>query len=150
MASTRKDRQCAGTTHSSSGVDGYLLPHKGAHTGLTVKARSTDTVTPFAEQLAASLNEEMESPKVNLWMELLGAYPVNTSCGQTHTQVWEWIPPLEEIEKRLEKVLVLSNKSFPRSVAVRQVAMQIRNWALKHGKHKAIELAIEHFGGNGG
>ena len=106
-------------------------------------------MTPTAEQPAVSYHEGMVSPRVSRWMGLLGASPVDTLCGQTHIQGWEWIPPLETIEKRLEKVLVLSNKSFPRSVAVRQVAMKIRNWALRHGKRKAAELAAEHFGGNG-
>jgi hypothetical protein len=128
----------------------YLLScPQDAHTGSMAKVDVTENAIPIVERLAVLLQEEMESQRVSLWMGLLEAYPVNTSSGQIHTQVYEWIPPIEEIEKRLEKVLVLSNKSFPRFVAVRQVAMQIRNWALKHGKQKAVELAAEHFGGTG-
>ena len=145
----RKDRQCADTIRSFSEADRSPLPHRGVHTGLMAMENGTDTVTRSVEQPAVSLSERMENQKENLWMELLGASPVNTLCGQTHIQGWEWIPPLETIEKRLEKVLVLSNKSFSRSVAIRQVAMKVRNWALRHGKQRAAKLAAEHFGGAG-
>jgi hypothetical protein len=113
------------------------------------KAGGTDTVIRTVVLPAVSYHERMGSPMVNLWMELLEVYPVDISSGQTPTQVSEWIPPLETIEKRLEKVLVLSNKSFPRSVALRQVTTKIRNWALRYGKDRAVKLAIERFGGIG-
>jgi hypothetical protein len=150
VASTRKDRRPVGTSRNSMVMDCPPPCQQGVPTGLTAKVGAMGIATPFVERLAVLLKEEMESPKVKGWTELLEAYPVNTSCGQKHTQVHEWIPPIEEIEKRLERVLVLSNKSFPRAVAVRQVAMRVRNWALRYGKRKAIEMILIHLGGDCG
>lgn len=145
----KKGQPCAGIIPSPLVEDRPPIHHQGVPTGLTGKVNDMASVTPSVGQPAALLREPEESRKENSWMALLGAYPVNILSGQTHIHAFEWIPPVEEIEKRLEKVLVLSNKSFPRSVAVRQVAMKLRNWALKHGKQKAAELALEHFGGTG-
>jgi hypothetical protein len=114
------------------------------------RPRGTVIVTPIVERPAASFHEKMGSQKANLWMELLEVSPADTSSGPTPTQTFEVIPSMETIEKRVEKVLVLSNRSFPRSVAVRQVAARLRHWALRHGKQKAAELAVLHFGGTCG
>lgn len=149
MESTKKDQPCAGTTPSSSEPVGYPIPHRGALTGSMPRVGGTVIVTPIVGRPAASFHEKMGSQRVNPWMKLLEVSPAGTSSGPTPTQTFEVIPSMEMIEKRVEGVLVLSNKSFPRSVAVKQVASRLRHWALRHGKQKAAELAAQHFGGAG-
>ena len=75
------------------------------------------------------------------WIELLEGFP---SAGQGSIQ-GEHIPSLDQIKKRLEKCLVLSNAQHPREGAVQAVAMLVRKTALKHGKEAAAVVLDELF-----
>jgi len=49
------------------------------------------------------------------------------------------IPPLWVIEKEIDESLTLSNWCWPRSVAVKGIALALRRWALEVGLEKAAE-----------
>ena len=75
------------------------------------------------------------------WIELLEGFP---SAGQGPIQ-GEHIPSLDQIKKRLEESLVLSNAQHPREGAVQAVAMLVRKTAMQHGKEAAAAVLDELF-----
>jgi hypothetical protein len=78
---------------------------------------------------------------VDSWIGLLEGFP---SAGQGPIQ-GEHIPSLDQIKKRLEESLVLSNVQYPREGAVQAVAMLIRSTAMKYGKEAAAAVLDELF-----
>ena len=78
---------------------------------------------------------------VDSWIGLLEGFP---SAGQGPIQ-GEHIPSLDQIKKRLDKCLDLTNKQHPREGAVQAVALLVRETALKYGKEAAAEVLDELF-----
>lgn len=69
--------------------------------------------------------------------------PASTSSIETSIQLCpvtgKPIPSLSEIEKTIEKNLILSNWRWPRSIAVKGIALVLRRWAVEEGLERAAE-----------
>jgi len=56
------------------------------------------------------------------------------------------IPPLEKIEEKIEKGLILSNWRWPKSVAIKGIALVLQKWAVEVGLERAAKRADMLFG----
>jgi hypothetical protein len=58
---------------------------------------------------------------------------LSTTQGSTRNKRGEVVPPLKKIEEKINKSLRLWNWPWPRSIAVKGIALALRRWALEDG-----------------
>jgi hypothetical protein len=126
------DRKCAGNTPSET-----RTRQKAARTRTTRKAKGKGSATPTAKPPVVSSHEKVENPEVLLCPRSLEESLASTSSTSSITQrcpvSGKKIPSLVEIEKKIDKSLTLWNWHWPRSIAVKGIALLLRRWAEEEG-----------------
>ena len=96
--------------------------------------------TLSARLRAAVYRAIRENPLVRVFRKSPEVSLASTLSTQTVTQVsrtGEIVPPLSEIEKKIDRDLRLWNWPWPRSTAVRGISLVLRKWALEDGLEAA-------------
>jgi len=135
VASTTKDQRRAGGTQS-------LGPTSPPHAPTTSPEESDgESVLPSAVLPAACSQERGVSQEESLCQRSLVGSHASTSSTLTAVQrcpvTGKPIPPLEVIEKSLNRDLILSSWCWPRNVVVKGMAQALRKWACEVGLEKA-------------
>lgn len=144
MRFTTKDQKCARDTQNGDRICLTNAPS----TSPTMSGRVPATQT--VKLVVAHSPDTKESPQDQLCPRSLEDSPANTSstlkpillCPVTGKP----IPSLKKIEETIEKSLTLSNWRWPRSIAVKGIALALQKWALEVGLEKAAKRCDILFG----
>ena len=138
--STTRGRNSAGSTQS-----GTPTSRNSALSTSGTRESAKGLVTPSATQPVAGshvLEENLEGLPCRRSQEVL---PASTSSGSKSTLPTaevlhtKKVPPLSQIEKVINQKLTLSNWPWPRSVAVKGIALTLQRWAKKYGVEEAAK-----------
>lgn len=104
-----------------------------------------ERATLSARRVAAWRPDTKESQQHRLCQKSPVVYRASTSSTPKHILVCPVtgrpIPPLKEIEERIERSLTLLNWRWPRSIAVKGIALALQKWAVEVGLEKAARRA---------
>lgn len=138
VKSMRDDQTCANGIRS-----GTPTSQKGAPSGSMQKGSGTENAIQSAKRPVADSPDTKGSPQRQLCRRSLEASPASTSSTSKSIQrcpvTNQVIPSLKKIEETIEENLVLSNWHWPRSIAVKGIALALRRWALEVGLERAAE-----------
>ncbi len=137
MGYTKKDRKCARDTQN---------PGRTCLTNALSTSRmerGTVVATRIAKQAAVCSQDIKESRRPLLCpksqevshVNILSTPPPIRLCPVTGLP----IPSLAEIEKKIDKNLILSNWHWPRSIAIKGIALALSRWAEEVGLEKAAQ-----------
>ena len=134
----KKDRRCVNVTQNRDHTS------RSSAASTSQMELEKESATQTARQAAACCRGIKESLQLPQCRRLLEDSPVSTSSTQESTQrcpvTGRPIPPLEEVAKKIEESLILSNRFWPRWIVVEGIAQALRNWALKVGIERAAKM----------
>lgn len=135
MEFTKKGRRRASGTLNRD----HTSPNNAVSTSLTESGEVS--VTPIAKPPAACSPDTKGSLRDQPCQKSLVVSRVSTSSTPTTILVCpvtgKPIPSLEKIEKTIDQSLTLLNWRWPRSIAVKGIALALRSWAEEVGLEKA-------------
>lgn len=130
------DPKCASGTQN-----GIPTSRKAARIPSTPKVEDTGSAILNAKPRAVGFRDTKEFRILPEFLKSPGADRASTSSTPKRTLrcpvTGKPIPELEEIEKKIEKNLTLWNWRWPRSIAVKGIALALQQWALEVGLERA-------------
>jgi hypothetical protein len=139
-----KDQNNAGGTRSLDRTSWTSVPFTSR------MENEKESVTPTVRQAAVWNPDTKGNQQAQPCQKSLVVYRANTSSIRLPDLVCPVtgrpIPPLKKIEETIERSLTLSNWRWPRSTAIKGIALALQRWAVEVGLEKAARRADMLFG----